>query len=93
MTFAGDAAMIERLNLQLISANARLETAASKIRDLERQVDELMCWTVGAYVDGELDGERGEAFRRHLQKCKVCQDETAVLLVFASRLRRSGVLQ
>lgn len=82
-----DTALIEQLNSQLISANAKLEMAAACIRELERKVDELMCWTVGAFIDGELDDERASAFRRHLAKCEGCRHEVVALGAIAARVQ------
>lgn len=81
-----DVMMIAQLNERLISANAKLETAATKIRDLQREVSALMCWQVGAFVDGELDAERAEAFRGHLSGCANCRQESLDLMTLTERL-------
>lgn len=81
-----DAEMISRLNGQLLAANAALETVRARNRDLERKVAELMCWQVGAFVDGDLDAERADAFREHLDGCAKCRAEVLGLEQLKARL-------
>lgn len=68
-----DLALIQQLNGQVIEVNAKLESAHSRIRDLERQLAQLMCWGLIPFADGELDDERAGAFRAHLGTCEDCQ--------------------
>src|SRR5215472_6091379 len=41
------------------------------------------CDQVGMFVDGALDAEHAEAFRRHLVQCARCQSEMHALLQLA----------
>jgi putative zinc finger protein len=68
-----DAALLAQVNAQLIEANRQLAIALSRVRDLERQVAQLMCWGLIPFSDNELDAERADAFRVHLGTCEDCQ--------------------
>jgi hypothetical protein len=68
---------------ELEAENARL---AARLAVSEAEVQRLMCWTVGAFVDGELDDERHAAFLLHLATCKTCSREVTNLQQMAARL-------
>lgn len=67
-----DRDLLAQTSEQLIEANRQLALRDARIRDLERQVAQLMCWGLVAFVDGELDAERAAAFREHLKTCAAC---------------------
>jgi hypothetical protein len=81
-----DSEMLAEASAQLIAANAKIEAGAAKLRDLSRLVDELWCYAVGAFVDGEFTGEKREAFCRHLSNCTNCQREKLALMQLTARL-------
>lgn len=61
-------------------------TVQARCHDLDRKVAELMCWQVGAFVDGDLDTERADAFREHLDGCAKCQAEVLAQQQMKARL-------
>jgi hypothetical protein len=63
-----------------------LRSAADRVPFLEAEVQRLLCWTVGEYVDGELDPAHAEAFRAHLVTCEPCQLEVRALAAVSARL-------
>jgi hypothetical protein len=64
-----------------------LEVVAAERDALEAEVQRLLCWTVGAYVDGEIVDEANLArFESHLLTCEACQYEVKELSTLADRL-------
>lgn len=68
------------------SDTTTIDRLRARIAELEAQVDELMCWQVVSYADGELDAERADAFRLHLARCTKCQCAVVAHLELTARL-------
>lgn len=70
---------LSRIEQGIFAARQR-ETA------LEAEVQRLLCFTVGEFVDGEMAPAHRVQFEAHLARCKQCQDEVASLLEVAAML-------
>lgn len=91
---AVDLAVVESLRARVAELEAerirwceRVVVLETRNAELERQGEWLMCWVVGAYVDGDLDSERSAAFGLHLAKCERCQTEVASLMLHSWTFR------
>ena len=68
-----DRDLLAQTSAQLIEASRQIAIRDARIRDLERQVAQLMCWGLVPFAHDELDFERAAAFREHLGSCDLCR--------------------
>jgi hypothetical protein len=64
-----------------------VERFAQREATLEAEVQRLLCWTVGAYVDGDMQPALLARFTAHLATCEDCQREVVALGRVADQLR------
>lgn len=77
---------VEPIEATLDRIAVGITAARKRERALEAEVDRLLCWTVGAYVDGEMEPPHRAQFASHLVTCEACQHEVVALGVVAERL-------
>ncbi len=77
---------LTRIKLGLHQRATSAYKAACKISELEAEVERLLCWTVGAYVDGEMEPAHADRFRAHLAGCEACRREVADTATTTARL-------
>lgn len=69
-----DLEIANRLHKELTAALADGKAKDARIADLERKLEAVMCWGLVLFADGELDEERANAFRSHLERCADCRE-------------------
>jgi hypothetical protein len=74
-------ASLKRIEQGIFAARQR-ETA------LEAEVQRLLCYTVGEYVDGEMEPVHRTQFESHLARCEACQHEVKELAEVLEQLSR-----
>jgi hypothetical protein len=77
---------VEPIDATLDRIAVGITAARKRERDLEAEVQRLLCWTVGAYVDGEMEPAHRTQFESHLITCEACQHEVVALGAVAERL-------
>jgi hypothetical protein len=80
---------VEPVDATLTRIEAGIFAARQRETALEAEVQLLLCWTVGAYVDGEMDPELRARFEPHLSRCEQCQQEVKELAEVVERLSAS----
>lgn len=77
-------APVERIEDTLTRIERGIRAMRQRETALEAEVQLLLCWTVGAYVDGEMEPAHRKQFEAHLVKCEACQHEVKVLTELVS---------
>lgn len=78
---------MERIEDTLTRIERGIRAMRQRETALEAEVQRLLCWTVGAYVDGEIVEQVNHAqFEAHLAKCEACQHEVHSLMQLVGRL-------
>jgi hypothetical protein len=67
----------------------KVDAAYLRIAALEAEVQRLLCWTVGAYVDAEMEPAHRTRFESHLVTCEACQHEVKELSALADLMGRT----
>ncbi len=63
----------------------------ARIAELERKLEAVMCWGLVLFADGELDEERANAFRSHLERCADCRESLRANNAMDALLREAAL--
>lgn len=77
---------VEPIDATLSRIEAGIFAARQRETALEAEVQRLLCWTVGAYVDGEMEPPGIAQFEAHMVTCESCRNEVVSLTALEKRL-------
>lgn len=77
---------VEPIDATLSRIEAGIFAARQRETALETEVQRLLCWTVGAYVDGEMFPPGIAQFEAHMVTCESCRNEVVSLTALEKRL-------
>lgn len=77
---------VEPIDATLSRIEAGIFAARQRETALEAEVQRLLCWTVGAYVDGEMFPPGIAQFEAHMVTCESCRNEVVALTALEKRL-------